>query len=529
MPVLQTAISASRTDLMKKTVFFFSIFIFSAVLIQIIPLRVAYSAPPPLPPSFAKTHEFNKLFSVFSVKEPLHLVLIEKKKQRLLVLRYDGVLQMVASFTCATGENPGKKKISGDSRTPEGIYFITKIFEDSKVTIFGDRALHLDYPNIFDKLSNRNGDGIYIHGTNKKLAANSTNGCVTLTNDDLASLVQYLDMMVTPVVIIDDLDTLGDRLKTVNMIDNTSLKNALIPDSFNSEKMDFDYLYIVNYDGVQAVAVGEFSQRMNAATRLRGYSRAYIHFRGKNDWKIMEKISNTTPIQIFPPYPMKIAAQSPSSQSMGNIVRTSMLPDQEEYARLQGEQSPPPIQVASSEKMATAEKVVPPPAATPAARVTAPPAKEKPSPAASPEPPTEKTSGTPPAVTLQPQSEKTPPASKDHEQIAAFVEQWRAAWESKDIDSYIASYHPNFSQDGMNLRAWRDHKDRLNKNYRFISVKVEDMKIDVQPSGARVTFAQKYNSDRYSATGTKTLYLQQTDGGWRILRELWSKSSRRTR
>jgi murein L,D-transpeptidase YafK len=148
----------------------------------------------------------SQLFSVAEAEEPIYLILIEKNLQRLRVFEYDGELKVVAEYFSATGENFGIKKISGDSKTPEGIYFITKIFIDKKVTIFGDKAFHLDYPNFFDVKAGRNGDGIYIHGTNKKLKPNSTNGCITLVNDDLDDLEKYLNQSVTPVVIVPELN-----------------------------------------------------------------------------------------------------------------------------------------------------------------------------------------------------------------------------------------------------------------------------------------------------------------------------------
>ncbi|MFT5728507.1 MAG: murein L,D-transpeptidase YafK [Desulforhopalus sp.] len=94
-------------------------------------------------------------------------------------------LKHILTFTCATGENPRTKKISGDAKTPEGVYFITEISQDNEITVFGSRAFHLDYPNVFfDKYDGNNGDGIFIHGTNKTLIPYSTNGCITLNNYD---------------------------------------------------------------------------------------------------------------------------------------------------------------------------------------------------------------------------------------------------------------------------------------------------------------------------------------------------------
>lgn len=122
-------------------------------------------------------------------------------------------LKHIKTFTCATGENPGTKQISGDAKTPEGVYFITEIFQDNEITVFGSRAFHLDYPNIFDKYAGNNGDGIFIHGTNKTLTPYSTNGCITLNNDDLEKLAPFLTVKTIPVIVV---ETLGEELGLKN-------------------------------------------------------------------------------------------------------------------------------------------------------------------------------------------------------------------------------------------------------------------------------------------------------------------------
>ena len=116
-------------------------------------------------------------------------------------------LKHILTFTCATGENPRTKKISGDAKTPEGVYFITEIFQDNEITVFGSRAFHLDYPNVFfDKYDGNNGDGIFIHGTNKTLIPYSTNGCITLNNDDLEILAPFLTVRTIPVIVVETLE-----------------------------------------------------------------------------------------------------------------------------------------------------------------------------------------------------------------------------------------------------------------------------------------------------------------------------------
>ena len=77
----------------------------------------------------------------------------------------------------------------------------------AKVTLpdfYGASAFPIDYPNDWDRLHGRKGHGIWLHGTPSETYARppwATDGCVVLSNDDLARLARYVDVSRTPVVI----------------------------------------------------------------------------------------------------------------------------------------------------------------------------------------------------------------------------------------------------------------------------------------------------------------------------------------
>lgn len=142
---------------------------------------------------------------------PTQFILVEKRSQTLKLFEQGASLRLIKKFTCATGENSGTKKESGDARTPEGVYFITEVFQDSEITVFGSRAYHLDYPNVFDQYAGNNGNGIFIHGTNTKLLPYSTNGCITLNNGDLDELAPHLTVKTIPIIVVDALADNIDR------------------------------------------------------------------------------------------------------------------------------------------------------------------------------------------------------------------------------------------------------------------------------------------------------------------------------
>ncbi len=388
---------------------------------------------------------YDRWVKVLSGEDPVRLVLVEKDRQRLQVLEYNGEIKTIAEYPCATGENNGKKQVSGDSRTPEGIYFITKIFTDRKVTIFGKRALHLDYPNIFDKNSGRNGDGIYIHGTNKELKPNSTNGCITLHNSDLDELVGYLQKDLTPIVIVPSRDVF--KYQEIKYFDNRLdlLTPLLLPEEIGLSNVKFASLYLIN-DGLQTVAVGEFIKKQNEYSSVSGYSRSYLEFTPGRGWFSRDRIWQTSPIHITStPVKVKVAA--------ADVVPEYTLPvyPKDEHV---------------------------------------------------------------PENTL-------PDYPKDEQLLLDFIEKWRQAWQSKQIDEYIDCYLDTFVSRKMNRAAWKKYKARLNRKYKTISVKLSAPKIDWTDKGAKVTFRQQYKSDTFAADGRKTLHLLHEGDRWGITRELW--------
>jgi len=367
-----------------------------------------------LPGEAPRIEEYDMLpdwfFRVFVAKNPIYFILVEKDKQRLRLLKYDGKLEAVAEYPCATGEKAGKKMFSGDSRTPEGIYFITKIYKDKTVTIFGKQAFHLDFPNIFDRDSGIKGDGIYIHGTDKNLKPMSTNGCIALRNKDLDELAKFLETEATPVMIVSSIAAIKRAETEKTGINRFALAKTLLqPKKIKQDKSEFDCLYLIT-DGVQTVAIGEFSLYENDHFRIRGY----IAPDREKGWINKERIHKGKPLtlwQLLPRYP------------------------------------------------------------------------------------------------------------KNKQEILEFIEIWRKAWQSKDIESYINCYNKSFKHSRMDLAAYREYKNGLNKKYKFIKVDISGVSVLWTSTGAKVTFNQVYRSDLYSAATRKTLHLTFKEKHWGIERE----------
>ncbi len=69
------------------------------------------------------------------------------------------------------------------------------------MTIFGTTAFHLNYPDPFDTAEGREGNGIYLHGTNRPLGSRATNGCVVMNNPDLDFVRERIELHDTPIII----------------------------------------------------------------------------------------------------------------------------------------------------------------------------------------------------------------------------------------------------------------------------------------------------------------------------------------
>lgn len=216
---------------------------------------------------------------------PIYLILVEKALQKLHLYCYDGRYQLIKSYDCSTGEQPGKKQKENDQKTPEGIYFNIKSYRDSKVTLFGDRAFGLSYPDIFDILEGKDGNGIFIHGTNQTIKPFSTNGCVALNNRDLADLDQRVSLKKTPVIIADHLSYRFQPAKKQLSEVMRLLKPAMLPESYRSLNREFKLIAVIGFQK-RVVAVGDV--RIKDDKNTRGFSRLYL-YRPESDLMVLLK------------------------------------------------------------------------------------------------------------------------------------------------------------------------------------------------------------------------------------------------
>ena len=136
--------------------------------------------------------------------EQKHALVVDSRRSRLYVFEnIGGRPQFVADYYVTLGKNGVEKTREGDQKTPLGVYRIISA-RDKLPDFYGPGAFPIDYPNDWDRMNGRNGHGIWLHGTPSATYSRppwATDGCVVLTNDDLARLMRFVDVSRTPVVI----------------------------------------------------------------------------------------------------------------------------------------------------------------------------------------------------------------------------------------------------------------------------------------------------------------------------------------
>ena len=89
----------------------------------------------------------------------------------------------------------GDKEVQGDLKTPVGFYELGGKFEPED-QYYGGLAFATSYPNLLDKVNNKTGSGIWIHGyplDGGRLDELKTRGCIALHNDTLRKFSKVVE------------------------------------------------------------------------------------------------------------------------------------------------------------------------------------------------------------------------------------------------------------------------------------------------------------------------------------------------
>ena len=459
----------------------------------------------------------------WSEKGSDYAILVDKSLQKVFVYHRDNPFKPHRTYTCSTGENEGPKLRENDRKTPEGVYFFVRAFEKRELLpIYGSRAFALDYPNVIDRREGKNGHGIWFHGLNRPLKPRDTNGCVALENSDIDDLAHFIRIEDTPVVVSEKIEMLDpsalekERDEVLRVIEtwrtswekkdvdkymslyspdfSSSGKNwhqwkeykGRLARQYNRIKVDVQNLRIIQNDGlvlasfVQKYSNEHFSSVGRKALYLKHGSRLKIfgeYFEG-SELKPSIKKEDLAPEEIKP----VMAKKEPSDKA-------------EESKPAEVRKEPTIIVEEIKPVLATKEPL---------------PASEESKPVIA--------------------KKELPPSGEDHRALRRAVEAWKKAWEKKDIAAYMSFYDAAFQSRGMDVNAWRKHREKLNQKYRSIVVEISDLKIE-QASAlvATVHFTQKYEADDYEDEGLKSLLFVKRGKDWKIKEEEWKPLDQESR
>ena len=140
-----------------------------------------------------------------------HAVAVDVARSRLYVFENGSQgLSLIREYYASIGKNGMVKQVAGDQRTPLGVYFVTKHIPRAALPArYGKQALALNYPNPYDRLQGRSGDGIWLHGIPTGMYSRgpwATDGCIALANHYLQELSAYIDVQATPIVVAERLE-----------------------------------------------------------------------------------------------------------------------------------------------------------------------------------------------------------------------------------------------------------------------------------------------------------------------------------
>jgi murein L,D-transpeptidase YafK len=394
-------------------------------------------------------------YALFVEKATQHVLVYESKDRDAFRLRHQ--------FICSTGRVPGNKQASGDRRTPEGVYFFTGAYEKRELQpIYGSRAFVMDYPNLLDRKFQRDGNNIWLHGSNKPIKPRDSKGCVALNNDDLETLAPHVLLNRTPIII-------KQKLHMVR------------PDKRRTDQKNLaDFLEIWK----TALVTGDSAK----------YRACYSeHFRELNPlWEQWGPIRTAWQ-----------RAQLPFDVTLENLTLLRGNPCVvalfDEVMHLDRHETIVGTKKLFLEEHGAAWKIM---------REVYQPAESNPS-------------ISKPWRTALVDLDRL---YRDYGAISDRVAEWAEAWSSEDIPRYRACYAEDFRANNMDLGAWIRYKEGLNRRYDFIRVSVESLKIHQGPERSTAVFLQRYRSSGYHAVGIKHLYLKRIGGAWKIYRETWRRS-----
>lgn len=385
-----------------------------------------------------------------------YVFVVDKQYQKIYAFKKNGTFSKVFEAPCSTGKNQGAKQSSGDAKTPNGIFFATKVLHNpGPPEVYGTLAFPLDYPNLSDRRAGRNGNNIWIHGTTKPLTPLQSNGCVVLLDSDLHRLTDLIYFNKTPVIIQESINWISQS-QTPQFKEELEQILTLWNKSFIAGDMkSFDALYLPGTE-VKGKKREELIGKFKSLTLLNK------HFLLQpRDISILKQENNA--VIMFD----QIVAVNNDNSFQGSY-NTLILERLNNRWYIIDDVSTP---------VTTDKKIT---------RIT---------------------------------DSKDQAKKPSNVELTILINKWVKSWKSGDIKNFQSCYASNFKSKNMNLNDWVSHKNEIRKRSKNINIRIENIRITVEATNATASFTQYYSSSLLKSKSSKKLELKKIDGEWKIFRE----------
>jgi len=111
---------------------------------------------------------------------------------------------------------------------------------------------------------------------------------------------------------------------------------------------------------------------------------------------------------------------------------------------------------------------------------------------------------------------------KERSSLNKKIDEWRADWESRDVERYLKHYSKNFQTRDANFAQFAEQKRKVGSGKEWIKVRISNMSVFRNPGKEElvvVTFEQDYQSNNLSNQMKKRQYWIREDGQWKIVYE----------
>ncbi len=110
-----------------------------------------------------------------------------------------------------------------------------------------------------------------------------------------------------------------------------------------------------------------------------------------------------------------------------------------------------------------------------------------------------------------------------NEAVLNFLEEWKSAWEKKDIATYSRMYVPDFMQGDMDYKQFVKYKKYLFRKYSNIQVETTQVQAKKVGNEIMLDFMQSFQGDDYQDNGWKKLILtRDEETEFKIVQEEWT-------